>query len=189
MVMTFIRPGRCLGVLVVVALIAGCAERPVSAERSAPVGGSDSAEGPAPAISKGFMPKRIGSLAPPRSNAESVACNIETISSLLFEPEWPEISRGEDHEVLGWYSGPADANLHLFIYGDGGQHWDVPIVERQPRPDVASSIGDAVAAAPGFSVKLNLSELPPGRYGLYLANAAGDAVSACGVGRGIVIKE
>lgn len=79
--------------------------------------------------------------------------------------------------------------LQLVIAMEGGQKlWSVPITATGERADVAQFLSLPAASASGFSLDLNLTELPAASYSVYVVNTAGATDSVCGLGRGFVIK-
>lgn len=76
----------------------------------------------------------------------------------------------------------------VFAMEGGAKFWSVPITATGDRPDVAQYLSLPASARSGFALDLNLTELPPANYSVYIANSTGAAESVCGLGRGFVIK-
>jgi len=77
----------------------------------------------------------------------------------------------------------------LVIATEGGSSaWVVALPELRERRDVMKAFDDPALGKSGFNIKVDLSALPDGRYGMYLSDEAHSAESICGLGRGFIIK-
>jgi hypothetical protein len=174
------------GGLVVCALLTACGER--SPEASAAAAQAETASTPTSQLVGGVRPRPVDGLHMPAANGAEAKCNIETIDSTSFEAARPAVRADRTLELVGWYAGSAGSDVRLMLANEAGSHWVVDLPQRSARPDVAASLGDDSALESGFAVSLDLSQLAPGEYGLYLADAANNSASACGVGRGITLQ-
>lgn len=173
------------GLIVASVLLAACGERPSAATGE---GKAASESDPVSRVAGRVQPQAAVGLRMPAGNGGDAKCNIETIDGIAFEGARPAVSADRTLELLGWYAGPEGADVRLVLASEAGGYWVVGLPERLPRPDVAASLGDESALQSGFAVNLDLSELPPGQYSIYLANTANNAESACGVGRAITLQ-
>ena len=82
---------------------------------------------------------------------------------------------------------PGEAELRLISATDN-RAWEAKVSPALPRADVQKLLGGNVAYAnPGYSVTLDVSGLPSGRYRLYTVFPSSDELRACDNGRVISI--
>lgn len=123
---------------------------------------------------------------------QNKSCNIERANGTLFWPDQPRVSKANTVEISGWIvdeasqSIPDQVKLRLQT-ADGRAAWEQEIVKRVDRQDVANNLGVDAYAKAGFTVSLDIAELPAGDYVIYLAfdDPAGEAI--CGIGRRLTI--
>ena len=190
---------KSLGLSLAIPLIlSGCsneAEQPVT-ETVEPVDAApDVAEVAPPAA-----PVLTGSL-PTASTAKSeqaevtiASCNIELANNQSMDGAVPSVSLGADINIVGWFveqqalsiGDPLVLKISNF---EQTQFWDVPVSKRTERQDIVAAYkANANLANAGFDVTLNLSQMPAGRYNIYLSHASGAGNQICGQGRSIEIK-
>ncbi|WP_147298565.1 hypothetical protein [Lysobacter soli] len=117
------------------------------------------------------------------------SCNIESLNGVLFWPTAPTAQRVSTIEFGGWVVDgeakkvPADVKLRIQS-ANGVNAWEQDVVTRVDRPDVAKNLKHEDFLKAGFKVAVDLPELAPGEYVVYLAyptQSGGDAI--CGIGR------
>jgi hypothetical protein len=151
------------------ALLAGCGQDPPESPRA-----------PTPdAKATGIAPVPALSLAAVHSNG-AVKCNIETLGGQGFDGALPRIARSGAVPVAGWHAG--GGKLLLVIHDEAqSARWSVEVPARTQRPDVSAALGSGAPAATGFAFDLDLANLAPGYYGMYLLDPA--TGEACAFGR------
>ena len=190
---------KSLGLSLAIALIlSGCnneAEQPVTATVEPVDAAPDVAEVAPPAA-----PVLTGSL-PTASAAKSEqaevtisSCNIELANNQSMDGAVPSVSLGADINIVGWFvdqqalsiGDPLVLKISNF---EQTQFWDVPVTKRTERQDIVATYkANANLANAGFDVTLNLSQMPAGRYNVYLSHASSAGNQICGQGRSIEIK-
>lgn len=158
------------------ALLAGCGQDPPeSPQPESPGAPADAAvAGPV-----GIAPAPAPSLAAVKANG-AARCNIETLGGQDFDGALPRIARSGAVPVAGWH---ADGGKLLLVIHDEAQsaRWSVEVPARTQRPDVSKVLGGSAPAATGFAFDLDLANLAPGYYGMYLLDPA--TGEACAFGR------
>lgn len=121
-------------------------------------------------------------------------CNIENANGAGFDPGIPSVSTSEIVAVSGWLIDkaaggvPIDAVVRIESQ-DGSSAWEQAITTWGDRGDIVSAHDNNPAfLKSGFSVPLELGELKPGPYNIYLAYGPVDKQATCAVGRRIDIK-
>jgi len=190
---------KSLGLSLAIALIlSGCnneAEQPV-AETVEPVDAAPDVVEVAPPAA----PVLTGTL-PTASAAKSeqaevtiASCNIELANNQSMDGAVPSVSLGADINIVGWFveqqalsiGDPLVLKISNF---EQTQFWDVPVSKRTERQDIVAAYkANANLANAGFDVTLNLSQMPAGRYNVYLSHASSAGNQICGQGRSIEIK-
>lgn len=123
---------------------------------------------------------------------QNKSCNIERANGTLFWPDQPRVSRAHTIEIGGWIvdedakSVPDGVKLRLQT-ANGLSAWEQDVTERIERTDVANNLNEEAYLKAGFKVNLDVPELAPGDYVIYLAfdDAGNEAI--CGIGRRITL--
>lgn len=179
--------------IVLLTLVAGCsdhAEHGVQAAGSEP--GAQQATSPVmPSVKMSMMVTegRIAAL-----TSKSTDCNIESVNGTLFEPSTPSIASAEPAHVSGWLidtgtkTVPKDVMIR-FESESGDKAWEQPINNWGDRGDVVSTHQNVAAyQKSGFQTELNLGEVSPGLYNIYLIYTIEGKETACGVGRRLLVE-
>lgn len=178
-----IAPRACL-LLAGLAMLAGCGKDPPPA---APADSPAGATTEAPEVVRGIAPQP-SQAALPVANSESVHCNIETIAGESMEGSNPGIASGVAVEIAGWYAGAADGATLNLASENGAERWTIALPALAERPDVATALKDESKLKAGFVSSVDLSDLKPGSYSVYLSDATQSPASICGLGRGFTIR-
>lgn len=170
--------------IVIIALMVGCTEK-TDDSQSAPVVAAHVAD-PAPTFKPLSMRQTDFRLKTGMSQNKS--CNIESVNGVLFWPDQPSASRTRSIGIVGWIINeesetvPDNVKIRLQT-ANGVSAWEQDIVMRVDRQDVAKHYAEDAYLKSGFKVDLDIAELTPGEYVVYLAfdSSAGEAI--CGIGR------
>lgn len=126
--------------------------------------------------------------------AKTTDCNIESVNQLTFEPSVPTISSADSAKVGGWLIDakekvvPKDVLVRVESEA-GDKAWEQPVTSWGDRGDIVTTHGGVAAyQKAGFDVQLDLGELAPGAYNVYLVYGSAGAQTACGVGRRFNLK-
>lgn len=123
---------------------------------------------------------------------QNKSCNIERANGTLFWPDQPRVSRAQTIEIGGWIvdedtkSVPSGVKLRLQT-ANGLSAWEQDITERVERADVAMNLKEDAYLKAGFKVKIDVPELAPGDYVIYLAFDDAGSEAICGIGRRITL--
>ncbi len=121
-------------------------------------------------------------------------CNIELANAQSMDGAVPSVSLAADINIVGWFvdqqalsiGDPLVLKISNF---EQSQYWDVPVTKRSERQDIVAAFkANSNLANAGFDVTLNLSQMPAGRYNVYLSHASSAGNQICGQGRSIEIK-
>ena len=123
---------------------------------------------------------------------QNKSCNIERSNGTLFWPDQPRASRSQTIEIGGWVvdedtkSVPQGVKLRLQT-ANGISAWEQDISERVERKDVANNLKEEAYLKAGFKVSLDVPDLAPGDYVVYLAFDDGGTEAICGIGRRLTL--
>ncbi len=141
------------------------------------------------------MPEAISSaaIAVGSKSHAVMSCNLETVNGQSSEGIAIEVQQRRPVTISGWVidekARKVPDNVRLKIQSsDGRLAWEQAVAEWADRSDVADRRGRSYLSS-GFAVTMNLSELPEGRYGYYLAYETASGEIVCGVGRQIVLTK
>ncbi|MGX9718965.1 hypothetical protein [Stenotrophomonas acidaminiphila] len=165
-------------------LAAGCQQQPGS-PADAPEGASQSQAAMAPAA----MSMRATDVRISTGVQQNGKCNIERLNESGFGAGVPTASRAHPIMLTGWIadvaskSVPGKLKVRLQT-ANGVSAWEQDVTERLDRADVVVALGgDDAYLKSGFRARLDVGQLAPGDYVVYLAfdGAGGEAI--CGLGR------
>lgn len=119
---------------------------------------------------------------------QNKSCNIERVNNIGFGAEPPHASRSRPVIIDGWIVDEASqavpANLKLRLQtANGVSAWEQDVSERNERADVAGALGSDAYLQSGFRVNLDVAEMLPGDYVVYLAFDGAGSEAICGLGR------
>lgn len=123
---------------------------------------------------------------------QNKSCNIERANGTLFWPDQPRVSRAQTVEIGGWIvdeetkSVPGTVKLRLQT-ANGVSAWEQDVTERVERKDVANNLKEEAYLKAGFKVNVDVPDLAPGDYVIYLAFDDAGTEAICGIGRRITL--
>jgi hypothetical protein len=123
------------------------------------------------------------------------SCNIETANGIDFEKQTPALRLAAPVNLAGWLIDEEDGNVpsKVTIRMESSERrsaWEQPVTIWGARPDVVmANDGNKNYLMSGFTVKLDLPEIQPGSYSIYLAYQRDGGEVVCGVGRMIKLSE
>ena len=123
---------------------------------------------------------------------QNKSCNIERANGTLFWPDQPRASRAQTIEIGGWVvdedtkSVPSGVKLRLQT-ANGVSAWEQDVTERVERKDVAKNLNEEAYLKAGFKVNIDVPDLAPGDYVIYLAFDDAGTEAICGIGRRITL--
>lgn len=190
---------KTLGLSLAIAMIlSGCqnaVEEPVT-EAVQPVDAAPDAAGvaqPSAPVLTGIVPTQ-SALNNEQPTVTITNCNIELANAQSMDGAVPSVSLAGDITIVGWFvdqralsiGDPLVLKISNF---EQSQSWDVPVTKRTERQDIVAAFkANSNLVNAGFDVMLNLSQMPAGRYNVYLSHAVGASRQVCGQGRSIEIK-
>ena len=190
---------KTLGLSLAIAMmVSGCqnqVEEP-AAEAVQPVDAAPDAPGvvqPAAPVLTGIMPT-ASAVNTEQPMVTITNCNIELANAQSMDGAVPSVSLAADINIVGWFvdqqalsiGDPLVLKISNF---EQTQYWDVPVTKRTERQDIVAAYkANSNLANAGFDVTLNLSQMPAGRYNVYLSHASSAGNQICGQGRSIEIK-
>lgn len=167
--------------------LAGCTDHETHV---APQPQAGNAEAPAPKLmSMKPTSARIAGL-----TGTSADCNIESMNGQTFDPAVPTASAAETAEVTGWLIDSKQkivpTNVLVRVESEAGDKaWEQPVTSWGDRGDIVNARGGVAAyQKSGFNVRLDLGELSPGAYNIYVVYGDEEQQTACGVGRRFSVK-
>lgn len=124
-------------------------------------------------------------------------CNIERIDGKKFSSAPIDVRKSSAVTTLtGWvadvdqHSVPTSADLRFFLGSDKPHVWKVTIQPNVKRNDVVKSLGgDNAFTNSGFSVIVDVRELPLGDYRVFMVFGDRGALKVCDNGRVISVKD
>ena len=172
---------------VLVVGLAGCTDHE---KHDAPQLQADTSEAPAPKLmSMKPTTARIAGL-----TGKSTDCNIESMNGQTFDPAVPATSADKATEVTGWLIDakqkvvPTDVLVRVESEA-GDKAWEQAVTSWGDRGDIVTAQGGVAAyQKSGFNVRLDLGDLTPGAYNIYVLYGAEGQQTACGVGRRFTVK-
>ena len=120
------------------------------------------------------------------------SCNIESAGGLRFASEQPRLTRSETIGIQGWVideltkTVPDNVKLRLQT-ANAVSAWEQAVTDRTERSDVAAHYGEPSYLKSGFTVNVDVPELAPGDYVVYLAFDSPHGEAICGIGRRITL--
>lgn len=174
--------------MVLLGLLAACSEKQAEAPTQQP---SAEQSGTQPAARKPLS-MRTTDVRLKTGAAQNKSCNIETANGTLFWPEAPKATKTATIDVGGWIideeskSIPNNAKIRLQT-ANGISAWEQDIVNRGDRQDVAKQLGSPDYLKSGFKVSLDVADLAPGDYVVYLAFDTPEGEAVCGIGRRLTL--
>jgi hypothetical protein len=123
------------------------------------------------------------------------SCNIETANGIDFEKQTPALRLAAPVNLAGWLIDEEDGNVPSKVTirmesSEKRSAWEQPVTIWGARPDVVmANDGNKNYLMSGFTVKLDLPEIQPGSYSIYLAYQRDGGEVVCGVGRMIKLSE
>ena len=146
----------------------------------------------APAPAPKPMSMRVTDVRITTGAQQNKSCNIERANGTLFWPDQPRASRAQTIEIGGWVvdedtkSVPNGVKLRLQT-ANGVSAWEQDVTERVERKDVANNLKEEAYLKAGFKVNVDVPDLAPGDYVIYLAFEDAGAEAICGIGRRITL--
>lgn len=120
--------------------------------------------------------------------APSSFCNLDYLDGQLFSGQ--DLGATSDvAKISGWLGDeitralPVNPMLRFEAANDKTQVWEFPVTLGLKREDVVKSISAPGLLDAGFSQEFPLSELPAGRYHLFLSYVSSGKRHGCDVGR------
>lgn len=167
--------------------LAGCHEpnQPAPAAEHKPV---EQVPAPATAAADG-KPAALVAYQPESSVSELKTCNLESLDGSPFQGQKIAVSAAKPIQLAGWVFSPQmDVPQYVLRFEDkaSSHYFQAPFAQAVARPDVATSLKEP-AASMGFSVSLDLKNLPPANYHVYLAATDGKTLAACDNGRIVTV--
>lgn len=172
-------------------LLAGCSDHAKHETGAVPhrASAAKAEATPSPKMSMKATDGRIASLAKKSSD-----CNIESVNDSLFEPQTPTVAANATANVSGWLIDTATksvpTNVMVRLESEAGDKaWEQQVSAWGDRGDIVSTHQNVQAyQKSGFQVGLDIGELSPGSYNIYLVYGAAGDQTACGVGRRLVVN-
>lgn len=174
---------RSASLAVCIAMLAACGEKPKPIAASQPAPTAPIAPPPAkpsldsPAIVAGKVPTIRGS------------CSVDAVAGRPHQQD-QQVAASERIRFEGWAGDVATGTVPVTAVLElvGSATYFVPIANRAERPDVASAIKSGLLLS-GWSVEVDTSSLPPGRFGMNIIQSDGSSTSRCDTGRSIVLSK
>ena len=120
-------------------------------------------------------------------------CNLERANGAVFNGSPVQLRAGETLQLSGWVADkasgvvPGEASLRM-VRPEDSRAWTVAIEPASERSDVQALLGgDAAFAASGFSVVIDTSGLPAGKYRVYTVYQREGNLMSCDNGRAFAI--
>lgn len=189
-----------LAIAVVAALItlglAACSEPDRPANPQAPTTpAAAGASVPQPAAPVGVAPTEIQLDERKLPLKPAKRCNLERANGTVFSGTPIEVSKSVPVlKFSGWVANsdsssiPTDAHIRM-VSIDDNRAWKVPFKTGGSRDDVVKLLGgDTAFANAGYSVNVDISNLPTGTYRLYAVFQEAGSLQACDNGRSVAVR-
>lgn len=117
------------------------------------------------------------------------SCNLEAVGTVKFGAQPMSLKSGERKAFMGWIDASVLAQPTYWLRFDNhsaSHNLQMPVTLTVQRPDVASAHAGAPLVT-GFDADVPVSDLPEGKYHVYLAARAGGTVYVCDNGRYVTV--